>query len=140
MPRTTASLFDVLGFLCANVYNIKLLSKGVTFENGKYITLWSAVDDRENHITEIIQNLGLPADFEGGLVALSEIICIFVMQELLGEGRYNENLNEKLNSSHRIEDMKITYKDIDKQSVLQLHSGQNKFYVLAVGFSSEGIH
>lgn len=44
LPRTPAKLFDVLYFLCQNLSSVKLLSRGVTFENDKYITLWLVVN------------------------------------------------------------------------------------------------
>lgn len=112
LPRTTASLFDVLDFISTNVYGIKLLSKGVTFENDKYITLWPIDDDKENRISEIIQELGMPTDFEGKLLALSEIMCIFVTQELLRIGENSEYFNENYNYDQRIEDMKIVYNSL----------------------------
>lgn len=109
LPRTTASLFDVLEFLSANVCRIKLLKRGDLFEKDKYITLWPNIDDKENHISEIIQSLGLSKEFEGGLVALAEIVCIFVTQVLLDGRSYSENDNENLYVNQRIQDMRIVY-------------------------------
>ena len=96
LPRTTTSLFDVLEFLSANVYRVYLIKRGDLFENDKYIALWPIVDDRKNYVSEIIQSFGLPKDFEGGLIALSEIVCIFVTQELLGVNDSFEYINENI--------------------------------------------
>lgn len=134
LPRTPAKLFDVLYFLCQNLSSVKLLSRGVTFENDKYITLWPADDVHENHISEIIRGLKLPSEFEGKLLALSEIICIFVKRELLGYERFNEptdrleyeklevrmdeNDNSDFNDNNkyeqRIEDMRIIYESLSE--------------------------
>ena len=105
LPRTTTNLFDLLDFLCSSVSQVKLLSKGITFEDDKYITLWPTDDNHNNNISEIIHDLKLPSDFEGKLLALSEITCIYVKRELL----VKENNNEYLISKQRIEDMRNTY-------------------------------
>lgn len=63
------------------------MSRGETFENEKYITLWPVDEVHENHVSEIINGLHLPVDFEGKLIALSEIVCIFVTRELMGNQR-----------------------------------------------------
>lgn len=120
LSRTTATLFDVLDFLCDNVSSVMLLSKGVTFENGKYITLWPADDNHENHISGIIHDLKLSSDFEGKLLALSEIVCIYVTSELLSKGNFyeyidennNEYFNGEFHSKQRIEDMRIVYESL----------------------------
>jgi len=105
LPRTTINLFDLLDFLCSSLSQVKLLSKGITFEDDKYITLWPADDNHHNKISEIIHDLRLPTYFEGKLLALSEIVCIYVKRELLVK-EYND---EYLINKQRIEDMRNTY-------------------------------
>lgn len=120
LPRTTASLFDILDFLCANVSDIRLLSKGISFENEKYITLWPKINDSENHITEIVHELKLPPDFEGKLIALSEIVCIYVTNELLGmdsDNRYSDDEvyeyhNDNFDGSQRTVYMRTVYEKL----------------------------
>lgn len=90
LPRTTASLLDVLNFIASNCYYIKLLSRGVTFEGGRYITLWPDKGDKANDILDIIKSLSVPNGFAERLLGLSDSICTFVKDELLGE-RYFES-------------------------------------------------
>ena len=94
LPRTSANLFDLLLFLSQSISKITLLSRGETFENEKYITLWPVDEVHENHVSEIINGLHLPVDFEGKLIALSEIVCIFVTRELMGNQRVFEYHDE----------------------------------------------
>ena len=96
------------------------MSRGETFENEKYITLWPVDEVHENHVSEIINGLHLPVDFEGKLIALSEIVCIFVTRELMGNQRvfeYHDEGNDKIytgevNIEQRIEDMRVVYRSL----------------------------
>ena len=120
LPRTSANLFDLLLFLSQSISKITLLSRGETFENEKYITLWPVDEVHENHVSEIINGLHLPVDFEGKLIALSEIVCIFVTRELMGNQRvfeYHDEGNDKIytgevNIEQRIEDMRVVYRSL----------------------------
>ena len=105
LPRTTASLFDLLDFLDANVYRTKILKRGDLFENKKYITLWPDIDDRKNPIPEIIQSLGLTESFGNKLMELSENVCYYVTSVLTKTERHSENFNKDIT----IEDMRISY-------------------------------
>lgn len=105
LPRTTVSLFDLLDFLDAKVYRTKLLKRGDLFENEKYITLWPAIDDKEDPISEIIQSLSLPESFEKDLIKLSEGICQYVTSVLTNVERHSDNFNRAITT----EDMRVSY-------------------------------
>lgn len=47
LPRSIVTLFDLLDFISVNIVGVRLLSKGVTFEDNKYITLWPIAEDCE---------------------------------------------------------------------------------------------
>ena len=102
LPRTTASLFDLLDFFSDNVQGIKLLKRGDLFENDKYITLWPEIDNKENYISEIIQSLELPEEFGGNLLTLANSACTF-MENILSDNRnYYVNATQEMRSFYNM--------------------------------------
>ena len=112
LPRTTASLFDIIDFLYGNVYSIYFLERGTRFENNKYVTLWPIIDKSDNAILEIVSSLELTGEFVGGLMALSEMIGIFVLQELFDENGHSRYEQENYVWKQRIDDFKAIYNEL----------------------------
>ena len=83
LVRTRATLFDVLDFLCSNVYSINLLERGVHFDNDKYIALWPPLEDEEKDLSELIENFGLPRDTYDRLIRISERLCRYVAENII---------------------------------------------------------
>ena len=94
LPRTSASLFDLLSFLQNSSGTIKLLNRGTIFENSKYIALWPPKPERLKTFKEL--ELGLPPELENELEELARITCIFVMRILVGIEDYEESYTGEL--------------------------------------------
>ncbi len=95
LPRTTASLFDILAFLTISTKkNITLLNRGVVFEDGKYVALWPLKSMHIKTFKEL--DLGLPPELERELEELARITCIFVMRVLVGNEGYEESYTGEL--------------------------------------------
>lgn len=79
LPRTDNSLLDLVEFLCVNISNVHLLSRGEKFENDKYITLWPMKDDSKNdgedYFNKIKKEFNLSEKFEKRLIYLSRNVC-----------------------------------------------------------------
>ena len=91
-PGTTASLFDLIEFLCNNSRNVKLLRRGVTFENGKYLTLWPPENTCKDEYEAILAELDIPDSLIRDLYELSQRVCYYV-QNILENGEISENYN-----------------------------------------------
>lgn len=63
LPRTKYSLLDLVGFLCENIYFVHLLSRGETFENNRYITLWPLKDDSKNYFDKVKRDFKILGKF-----------------------------------------------------------------------------
>ena len=95
LPRTSASLFDLLAFLTISTRkNITLLNRGVVFEDGKYVALWPLKPAHIKTFKEL--DLGLPPALERELEELARITCIFVMRVLVGNEGYEASYTGEL--------------------------------------------
>ena len=85
LPGKTCSLIDLVEFLCANARNVELLSRGVSFENDKYLVLWPSKNISRKEYKELLYHLNMPATMLKSLYKLSKSICIYV-QGILNQG------------------------------------------------------
>ena len=85
LPGKTCSLIDLVEFLCANARNVELLSRGVSFENDKYLVLWPLKNISRKEYKELLYHLNMPATMLKSLYKLSKSICIYV-QGILNQG------------------------------------------------------
>lgn len=115
LPRSIVTLFDLLDFISVNIVGVRLLSKGVTFEDNKYITLWPIAEDCEKNFLSIIQNLKLSTEFKDKLIELSETICNYVTQEI-AIGQDDRDIVEKtLSCKQKIENMRMEYRVLENR-------------------------
>ena len=105
LPGTLDSFFDLVEFLCINVGNVELLSRGVSFENERYLTLWPPKHISESEYKNSLANLNIPNQLIKDLYSLSEAICDY-MQRIIN-GKNNANFDFEVINSFR-----DTYKGI----------------------------
>ena len=111
LPNTVSSLFDLIEFLCNNARNVRLLSRGVTFENDKYITLWPPRDTCKNEYEVKLEELNISKNLIEDLYSLSKDICNYVQKNLeQEENRKNFNIEEINIFKERYEGIVLKYK------------------------------
>ncbi len=126
LPGTSASLMDLLDFLQDYSRKITLLSKGETFENDKYITLWPPKDEKK--LTNIISSLDLPEDLERSLLELAEMMCVFVVVQRANGDRTYEVRYIEYNRDYpiAIEDIRNKYDNVSENLEEYLNSDESK--------------
>lgn len=100
LSKTTVSLFDLIEFLCNNARNVKLLSRGVPFENDKYLTLWPPKNTCKTEYEAILDEFDIPDRLIRDLYELSQRICDYV-QNILENEVIGENYNLRQIESFR---------------------------------------
>lgn len=109
LPRTTTTLFDLLGFLQSSAGTKMLLSRGITFENDKYITLWPPKGKCTIHIPTIFNELGLPSELVNELLALSEMVCEFVKNRIIDNGTDTLSYTNDANANMNLNDLRTRF-------------------------------
>ena len=117
LPNAKASLLDVLNFVSSGASNVTLLSRGVEFENGKYIALWPPKDISSDDINYIINELGLSESFRKRILDFSEKICLYVRTVILKTdgGNAGEGNNTEIGIS--MEDLKSEYESLSQETM-----------------------
>lgn len=116
LPGTIASLFDLIEFICNSARNVILLSRGITFENDKYLTLWPPKKTCKAVYAAILAEMDIPDGLIGDLYELSQNICDHV-QNVLGNGEIVEN-----NNLERIQDFRRNYENLIAQYESQMEN------------------
>lgn len=106
LPRTSAVLFELIEFLCTSESDVKLLSRGVTFENDKYLTLWPCKKNEETETWSILTNFGFPMEFVQDLGNFSQRLCDYVETVLEYRG------NDIQLTRHQIDLFREEYQEI----------------------------
>ncbi len=114
LPRTSISLLDLLDFLQGYSRKITLLSKGVSFEDDKYIALWPPKYEENKDLTNVLSGFGLPEDLENSLIELAKMVCDFVMLTVTGEELPVPTITEKPTTHVTIEKIQNKYNDAYK--------------------------
>ncbi len=84
------SLFDLIDYIGINAKHVKLLSRGVEFEN-KFVALWPLRKDDKDEFREALENLNVPPSMIDGLYRVAEKICIY-MQNVLISSEQNDSV------------------------------------------------
>lgn len=112
LPRTNATLFDLLGFLHASKGKIMLLSRGETFEDKKYIALWPKKKNNNSSLIKLFNSLNLPDEFREDLIKLAEMTCVYVIRVLLEGEHYEAEFLERYDSIPNLERLYNMYRDL----------------------------
>ena len=78
--KSSPTLLDLLDYLQNYSRDITLISKGVKFENNKYIALWPIFEDDKNSRAKLKEEFDFPDDLAEDILELSEMICVFVVR------------------------------------------------------------
>ena len=88
--NSSLSLFDLIDYLGINAKHVKLLSRGVEFEN-KFVALWPLRKDDKDEFREVLENLDVPPSMIDDLYHVAEKICIY-MRNVLTSGEENDSV------------------------------------------------
>lgn len=126
LPSTSASLLDLLDFLQDYSRKITLLSKGVKFENNKYIALWPILEEDKDSRAKLKEEFGFPDDLTEDLLELAEMICVFVVR-IVNDNEIYEVKYIKDNRNHfELEEIKAKYNTISENLTNHFNNNETK--------------
>lgn len=82
LPYSTASLLDLIDYLCINASHVELLNRGISFEDNKYLALWPPKNDTDFAYESALRGLDLPNDLIQDLHNLSRDVCAYVVETI----------------------------------------------------------
>ena len=127
LPRTKYSLLDLVGFLCENISFVHFLSRGETFEDNRYITLWPLKDDSKNYFDKVKRDFKNLGKFEETLISLSKSVCDLVNECIATQEKFDSRMVTYI--ENRIERMKGEYLSLQNESYILFRGFEEKWLI-----------